>query len=50
MIEDDTRLAQMVGEYLERSGFGVTTPDAKAALHLLEEPPPAPRPTWWCST
>jgi DNA-binding response OmpR family regulator len=24
MIEDDTRLAQMVGEYLERSGFGVT--------------------------
>ncbi|MEP6790383.1 MAG: DNA-binding response regulator, partial [Ramlibacter sp.] len=24
MIEDDARLAQMVGEYLERSGFGVT--------------------------
>ena len=40
MIEDDTRLAQMVGEYLERSGFGVThAPDAKAGLHLLEEPP-----------
>jgi DNA-binding response OmpR family regulator len=40
MIEDDTRLAQMVGEYLERSGFGVThAPDAKAGLHLLEDPP-----------
>jgi DNA-binding response OmpR family regulator len=42
MIEDDTRLAQMVGEYLERSGFGVThAPDAKAGLHLLQEPPGA---------
>jgi DNA-binding response OmpR family regulator len=40
MIEDDTRLAQMVGEYLERSGFGVThAPDAKAGLNLLEDPP-----------
>jgi DNA-binding response OmpR family regulator len=40
MIEDDTRLAQMVGEYLERSGFGVThAPDAKHGLHLLEDPP-----------
>jgi len=40
MIEDDTRLAQMVGEYLERSGFGVThAPDAKAGLQLLEDPP-----------
>ena len=40
MIEDDTRLAHMVGEYLERSGFGVThAPDARAGLHLLEEPP-----------
>jgi DNA-binding response OmpR family regulator len=40
MIEDDARLAQMVGEYLERSGFGVTHAiDAKAGLHLLEEPP-----------
>ncbi len=40
MIEDDTRLAQMVGEYLERSGFGVThAVDARAGLHLLEEPP-----------
>ena len=24
MIEDDARLAQMVGEYLTQSGFGVT--------------------------
>jgi two-component system OmpR family response regulator len=40
MIEDDTRLARMVGEYLERSGFGVThAVDAKAGLQLLEEPP-----------
>ncbi|HXE48499.1 MAG TPA: DNA-binding response regulator, partial [Ramlibacter sp.] len=35
MIEDDARLAQMVGEYLERSGFGVTHAiDAKAGLAL----------------
>ena len=40
MIEDDTRLAQMVSEYLERSGFGVThAPDATAGLTLLEDPP-----------
>src|SRR6187549_754234 len=40
MIEDDTRLAQMVGEYLQRSGFGVThAPDATAGLNLLEDPP-----------
>jgi DNA-binding response OmpR family regulator len=40
MIEDDSRLAQMVGEYLERSGFGVThATDAKAGLNLLEMPP-----------
>src|SRR5918994_1088601 len=40
MIEDDARLAQMVGEYLERSGFGVThATDAKAGLHLLQDPP-----------
>ena len=40
MIEDDARLAQMVGEYLERSGFGVTHAiDAKAGLGLLQEPP-----------
>jgi DNA-binding response OmpR family regulator len=40
MIEDDTRLAQMVSEYLERSGFGVThAPDATRGLSLLEEPP-----------
>ena len=46
MIEDDARLAQMVGEYLERSGFGVThAADAKAGLALLQDPPPAPRPT-----
>ena len=39
MIEDDARLAQMVGEYLERSGFGVTHAiDAKAGLALLQDP------------
>src|SRR3954465_14120308 len=40
IIEDDARLAQMVGEYLERSGFGVTHAlDAKAGLGLLQDPP-----------
>jgi DNA-binding response OmpR family regulator len=39
MIEDDARLAQMVGEYLERSGFAVAkAADAKAGLDLLQEP------------
>src|SRR5512141_654454 len=38
MIEDDARLAQMVGEYLQRSGFEVTHAiDAKAGLALLQE-------------
>jgi DNA-binding response OmpR family regulator len=40
MIEDDARLAQMVGEYLERSGFGVTHAlNAKAGMTVLQEPP-----------
>ncbi|HYF18339.1 MAG TPA: response regulator transcription factor [Ramlibacter sp.] len=40
MIEDDARLAQMVGEYLERSGFSVTqAADGKTGLALLQEPP-----------
>ena len=40
MIEDDARLAQMVGEYLERSGFAVTHAiDAKAGMALLQAPP-----------
>ena len=40
LIEDDSRLAQMVGEYLAQSGFGVTHAiDAKAGLALLEAPP-----------
>jgi DNA-binding response OmpR family regulator len=40
MIEDDARLAQMVGEYLERSGFSVThAMDAKAGMALLQDPP-----------
>jgi DNA-binding response OmpR family regulator len=43
MIEDDARLAQMVGEYLERSGYTVTHAiDAKAGLALLQDPPAAP--------
>ena len=38
MIEDDARLAQMVGEYLERSGFGVAhAADATPALRLSAE-------------
>jgi DNA-binding response OmpR family regulator len=42
MIEDDARLAQMVGEYLERSGYSVTHAiDAKAGLALLQDPPAA---------
>ena len=40
MIEDDGRLAQMVGEYLERSGFAVTQAiDAKTGMALLQDPP-----------
>ncbi len=40
MIEDDARLAQMVAEYLERSGFGVTHAiDGRAGLALLQDPP-----------
>ncbi|MEJ7931542.1 response regulator transcription factor [Ramlibacter sp. AN1015] len=40
MIEDDARLAQMVGEYLEQSGFSLTHAlDGKAGLALLEPPP-----------
>jgi DNA-binding response OmpR family regulator len=40
IIEDDARLAQMVGEYLERSGFTVThAMDAKAGLAVLQDPP-----------
>jgi DNA-binding response OmpR family regulator len=39
MIEDDARLAQMVGEYLERSGFTVTHAlDARAGMALLRDP------------
>ena len=38
MIEDDARLAQMVGEYLEKSGFAVAkAADAKAGLDLLQD-------------
>src|SRR5512140_3290527 len=45
IIEDDARLAQMVGEYLERSGFSVTHAiDAKAGLALLQEPGAAATP------
>ena len=45
IIEDDARLAQMVGEYLERSGFGITHAiDAKAGLALLQEPDAGPAP------
>ncbi|HSV52222.1 MAG TPA: response regulator transcription factor [Burkholderiaceae bacterium] len=37
MIEDDTRLAQMVGEYLGQSGFGFThAADAQSGLARLQ--------------
>ncbi len=40
MIEDDARLAQMVGEYLQRSGYTVThAADGRSGLALLESPP-----------
>ncbi len=33
MIEDDTRLAQMVASYLEQSGYALThAPDARTGL------------------
>ena len=39
MIEDDARLAQMVREYLERSGFSVAHAlDARTGLALLQDP------------
>jgi len=38
MIEDDARLAGMVKQYLEQSGFAVThAPDARSGLSLLED-------------
>ena len=38
MIEDDSRLAQMVGEYLGQSGFGFShAPDARTGLAHLQE-------------
>ncbi len=39
MIEDDQRLAQMVAEYLERSGYAVAhVGEARAGLARLEQP------------
>ncbi len=39
MIEDDTRLAQMVASYLEQSGYALThAPDARTGLACLQEP------------
>ena len=41
MIEDDTRLASMVGEYLRQSGYGFThAADAAAGLDALQTTPP----------
>ncbi len=42
MIEDDARLAQMVGEYLTQSGFGVRArrSTARAGLELLQQHSP----------
>ena len=37
MIEDDARLAQMVGEYLTQSGFGFThAADGASGLEQLQ--------------
>ncbi|MES2424587.1 MAG: response regulator transcription factor [Pseudomonadota bacterium] len=41
MIEDDSRLAQMVGEYLRQSGFGFThAADAARGLEAASAQPP----------
>ncbi|MBO9649597.1 MAG: response regulator transcription factor [Variovorax sp.] len=41
MIEDDTRLAQMVGEYLTQSGFGFShAADGASGLELLQQRTP----------
>ena len=45
MIEDDTLLAQMVGEYLGQSGFGFShAGDARSGLARLQEPGTGPAP------
>ncbi|MDB5848479.1 MAG: DNA-binding response regulator [Rhodoferax sp.] len=45
MIEDDTRLAHMVGEYLGQSGFTVTEcATAQAGLTHLQDPPSGTHP------
>ncbi|MES2508407.1 MAG: response regulator transcription factor [Pseudomonadota bacterium] len=41
MIEDDTRLASMVGEYLRQSGYGFThAADGASGLEALQATPP----------
>ena len=41
MIEDDTRLASMVGEYLRQSGYGFThAATGTAGLEALQASPP----------
>jgi len=41
MIEDDTRLAQMVGEYLTQSGFGFShAADGASGLEMLQQRTP----------
>ena len=41
MIEDDTRLATMVGEYLRQSGYGFThAADAASGMDALQSTPP----------
>jgi DNA-binding response OmpR family regulator len=41
MIEDDTRLATMVGEYLRQSGYGFShAADATSGLEALQTTPP----------
>ena len=45
MIEDDTRLAQMVSQYLQQSGFTVQhAPDGRSGLQLLQPAGPEPLP------
>ena len=41
MVEDDTRLAVMVGEYLRQSGYGFThAADGESGLDVLQASPP----------
>jgi len=47
LIEDDARLAAMVGEYLQHNSFQVShAPDGLGGLARLAQPMTRPLPTW----